>query len=139
MQTNLIETLAPIGQVTQADNLAKKRGMYVDFEGGVIYRPTDTAPREAKKAVAVLRNAISSMPVLTDTGYHQYLLTSGDDLGRAVLAALGDRLAGMIKSDAEPTHAELGAFIDEMRSALESAYGSDSQLLATSAEGVTPA
>lgn len=35
----LIEAFAGVGEITGADNLAKKRGMYVDFEDGVTYRP----------------------------------------------------------------------------------------------------
>jgi hypothetical protein len=119
---DLASVVSGLPTVTAEDNLAKQRGLYVDYRDGHVRTPADVTPAAAKKAVARLRAAIKAAPQLTDAGFHQHLLQP-DSETVTFMAAVWARFAAVLQidDDAEAVSAFTEFFADARR-AVESGF-----------------
>lgn len=63
---DLVNAMIRTAPITADENLAKQRGLYVDYLDGAVHKPTDVTAKQARKAVAMLREAIEASPQLTE-------------------------------------------------------------------------
>lgn len=101
--------IAPMEDVAQQDNLAKQRGIYVDYDDGAIWNPSQVGCDEARDIVARVRDLLDQSAPLAEPDFLRFALAPLDDaraemdalVGRFIDRALDDDSAGVMDMLAE--------------------------------------